>query len=236
MNNNSRGSNLLSKAVLSIKERIAVSVLLVGILIAAGATSLFIWIASEVSEGEFKSFDEAVRGSVHSVATPFLTQLMIIVSFLGSPKVMVGLGFVTLIVLAYFKQRRASILFLITMAGEIALDVFLKALYARARPEPFFDYTLPASFSFPSGHALGSFCFFGILAWLVIERVNSRFISAFVALAASTWVLLIGISRIYLGVHYPTDVIAGYLAAAIWLFTVILAQSSLGKKSVSSEN
>jgi len=107
----------------------------------------------------------------------------------------------------------------------------LKVSFARARPIPFFDTLLPDSYSFPSGHALYAACFYGVLAWLVAARIRDRSLKILIWVLAVMIALLIGLSRIYLGVHYPSDVIAGYAAAIVWVLTVIWADLLLKKKS-----
>ena len=119
--------------------------------------------------------------------------------------------------------RRAAVLVLVTMAGAGVLDVLLKQLYGRARPSPLFDfYPLPHSYSFPSGHALFATCFFGGVAVLASHRLRHRGSEVAVWVAAVLAIALIGISRIYLGVHYPTDVLGGLAAGAVWVGTVAL--------------
>jgi undecaprenyl-diphosphatase len=108
------------------------------------------------------------------------------------------------------------------VSGSVVLDTSLKLLFHRVRPEPFFG-PLPHSYSFPSGHALSSFCFYGILAGLLDTRIRSLAVRISIWIVAALLVLAIGVSRIYLGVHYPTDVIAGYVAAAVWVSTLIYA-------------
>ena len=88
---------------------------------------------------------------------------------------------------------------------------------------------MPNSYSFPSGHALGSFCFFGILAWILAANVKSTMGKTAIYATAVLLILLIGLSRIYLGVHYPSDVLAGYIVASVWTLTVIFADRSLLK-------
>lgn len=198
---------------------------LTGLYIAGGVLGLALWMASEVFEGETLAFDEAVRRSVHSIASPLITSFFIGISFLGSPGFLIGLGVIVIGLFLYFGWKRAELLFLVTMAGEIVLDLILKNTYARPRPEPFFDYVLPSSFSFPSGHALGSFCFYGILAWIITSRINNTALIWSIRAAAAVLVLLIGVSRIYLGVHYPTDVLAGFITGLIWTLTVITVNS-----------
>ena len=196
--------------------------LLIGLILAVGALIFFGWLADGIFEGELKVFDDAVRQAANRMASPMLTQFMIFVSFVGSAFVLVPLGIVAVIVFLRLKWRRATVLFFITMAGEIVLSLTLKAAFQRPRPEAFFGYELPSSYSFPSGHSLGAFCFFGILAWLISTRMESRLIRVLIRLAAVALIFTIGFSRIYLGVHYPSDVIGGYSAALVWTVTVAL--------------
>lgn len=189
----------------------------------------FGYFANEMGEGDTAHFDNAVRESVHSLVTPFLTQLMIVFSFLGSALFLTVLGIAIFAFLLYIKWKRDAVIFLIANAGELMLNLGLKAFYQRARPEPFFEYALPSSYSFPSGHALGSFCFYGILAWIVVRNAEHAGSKWAAAIAAAVMIFAIGLSRIYLGVHYPSDVVAGYLAATVWTLTVIFADRSLLK-------
>src|SRR5205807_939287 len=96
-------------------------------------------------------------------------------------------------------------------------------LYARPRPEPFFDLIMPTTFSFPSGHALGSVCFYGIVAWIIATRAKSAVFRWSAPPLLALLILLVGISRIYLGYHYPTDVIAGLASGAVWVACVSVA-------------
>jgi undecaprenyl-diphosphatase len=92
---------------------------------------------------------------------------------------------------------------------------------------PFFGTEAPHSYSFPSGHALFSICFFGVVAALVAARLPSIAARAAVWTVAVAIAFLIGLSRVYLGVHYPSDVIGGYAAAVAWASAVALADGML---------
>nr|MBA3659285.1 phosphatase PAP2 family protein [Gemmatimonadales bacterium] len=96
----------------------------------------------------------------------------------------------------------------------------LKLLYARARPAPWFDYPLPASYSFPSGHALFAACFFGGLAVLLSHRLVHRWARIVTWLAALFFIGIIGVSRVYLGVHYPSDIVGGWTIGLLWVAAV----------------
>lgn len=198
-----------------------------GFLAALAGVIVFGRFASEMREGETLRFDDSVRESVHQIATPFVTQLMIWISFLGSTIFLTAVGVVVFSLLLYFKWKRETAIFLIAMAGQIVLHLGLKAYYNRARPDPFFGYTIPASSSFPSGHALASLSFYAILAWFVINHVERPLLKWLIGVGVGILILAIGFSRVYLGVHYPSDVIAGFLAAGVWTLTVIIADAFL---------
>lgn len=105
-----------------------------------------------------------------------------------------------------------------------------KLSFQRPRPVPFFDTPLPSSYSFPSGHALFSFCFYGMLAAIITARLHSRSARTVIWLLAGVLVALIGLSRIYLGVHYPSDVLAGYAAALVWVVAVAFGDHMLSRR------
>ena len=115
---------------------------------------------------------------------------------------------------------RAIALTLAVMGGT-ALNDLLKALFHRGRPEAATEFIKYESWSFPSGHSMNSLIGFGFVAYLFLERTTDR--RARIAIIAATVILvgLVGFSRLYLGVHYLSDVIAGYLAGAIWLLVCI---------------
>ncbi len=140
---------------------------------------------------------------------------MIGVSFLGF-QFLYGAVPAALLLFALLRWKRAAKWLAITIAGALLLDITLKWAFHRPRPVPWYGVA-PHSYSFPSGHALVSFCFYGVLAGLVTGRLRSRKLRLVCWMVAVALVALIGISRIYLGVHYASDVLAGYLTAAVWV-------------------
>ncbi|HEU4714763.1 MAG TPA: phosphatase PAP2 family protein [Pyrinomonadaceae bacterium] len=210
-------------------EFISVSLLL-GLASAVGTIIFFGWLADEVLEGETRHFDELTRAAVHQLASPTMTTVMRGISFLGST---LFLTLATIAVVIWFAQRkwgREAKLFAITMAGASLLNVSLKLAFKRSRPVPFFDLLPPESYSFPSGHALTSCCFFGAFAAILTARIKSRRVRTIVWILAITMFLLIGLSRIYLGVHHTTDVIAGFAAALIWILFVRFVEMHLRRR------
>ena len=192
---------------------------IVSLALALLATFLFAWLAENVIAQHTVAFDSLVRSGVHRYASPPLTRVMFAISFMGSTGLFVPVV-LGLALFGYFRWRRAAVWLLITLAGALVLDLALKAAFHRPRPTPFFG-PVPRSYSFPSGHSLFSFCFYGVLAGLLASRTRSNFLGALIWAIAAGLVLAIGLSRIYLGVHYPSDVFAGYLVGAIFTASMV---------------
>ena len=146
------------------------------------------------------------------------------ITLLGATRVLIGLGAIVLAAFLFARWRWEALLFLITMGGAALLNRVLKLSFQRQRPKPYFDIVAPSSYSFPSGHALLSFCFYGAIAIIVAAHLKRQSHRMIVWTVAAVLVLLVGISRIYLGVHYASDVIAGFTAAFIWLVAVNFVQ------------
>lgn len=196
--------------------------LIVSLICSASFLILFAWLSEEVFGGSLQRFDFSARMKVHEFFSPQLTKFMKDMTFLGS------IGFLTTLFALFVAvwlvkgMKRSAIWLTIAVGGSVILDVSLKLGFHRTRPVPFIGVA-PLTYSFPSGHALSSFCFYGVLAGLICARIQSRTIRILVWTASAALVLAIGLSRIYLGVHYPTDVIAGYIAAAAWVSTLLFA-------------
>ena len=183
----------------------------------------FGWLAEEVIGGGARQFDEQVRLCVHQHASPALTTVMRGFSVLGSSAFLIAVGALAFLRFRLTERPRTAALFLITVMGAELLDQILKLVFHRMRPVAFFGLTEPAGYSFPSGHALVCCAFYGVLATFAAARARSRARGWLYRFAAVLLIALIGLSRIYLGVHYPTDVLAGYAAAVVWVFSVASA-------------
>jgi len=187
---------------------------------AALALFLFAWLGNEMLEGDTRHFDQAIREWVHRYASPGMTSAMTAISLLGYNLLIVELV-IALAIFAKLRWRRAALWLTVAMTGSLVLDLVLKYIYHRTRPMAYFVMA-PHSYSFPSGHALCSFCFYGVLAGLLSARTKPLAWQLLIWIAATTLVIAIGLSRIYLGVHYPSDIVAGYLAATVWVGTIIV--------------
>src|SRR5215213_1872810 len=194
--------------------------LLLGLAAAIGALVFFGWLADEVLEGETRQFDEATRAAVHQLASPVLTTIMRGLSFLGSTLALTIASIAVIVRLMMRKLGLEAKLFALTMLGGALLNMTLKLAFKRARPVPFFNLSIPETYSFPSGHSLMSACFFGAFAALLTPRIKSKRVRTAIWVVCTATFLLIGLSRVYLGVHHTTDVIAGFTAALIWILII----------------
>ena len=204
--------------------------LLLGLATAIGMLIFFGWLADEALEGETRHFDETTRAAVHQLASPLLTTIMRGFSFVGSTISLTVGTIIAVVLFATRKLGREAKLFAITMIGAALLNVTLKLAFKRERPIPFFNLSPPETYSFPSGHSLTSACFFGALAAILTARIKSKRLRAIIWIVATSMFLLIGLSRIYLGMHYTTDVIAGFAAALIWILIISFVEIQLKRR------
>lgn len=186
----------------------------------AAALIAFAWLAQGIMRRQTAGFDAAVRNAVHAWATPSLTRIMLVVTQLGSGPFLIAVGTLAVWRISAAGRKRAALLLAVAGVGGEALDQILKLCFHRPRPEAFFGLAIPATYSFPSGHALTATCFYGVLAGLLAARTRPLAGKAGLWALAATLAALIGLSRVYLGVHYPSDVLAGYAAAVVWMAAV----------------
>ena len=197
--------------------------LTIGLLVSVAALWLFGGITEDVIHHDpVTQFDIALLQWFHAHTTPTGLTVFRTISLLGSPLVMTCLG---IFVAAILAVRRSWFLFtgwVAAFAGAGLLDTLLKHIIRRPRPIYAVDTLRDSSFSFPSGHAMGSLIGYGMLAYVVlILWVADSKLRRFVVLTTCALVLAIGISRLYLGVHYFSDVVGGYAAGILWLTTCI---------------
>lgn len=176
---------------------------------------LFLLLAVVVRQFGFNDIDPSIMLFVYEFRTPSLTEFMKGATFFGST----GLIIVALLAsLTLFAKRhlRPAAWFLILVGSGAAANAILKKLVARPRPTlaPLIRET---DFSFPSGHAMDSLIVYGAIAFLLMQLMPKSQYRLLAATMAVLIIAVIGFSRIYLGVHFPSDVLAGYLFGAGWL-------------------
>jgi len=180
-------------------------------------------LAGEVLSNDFLAFDRVVSDYISQLNGPRMTQAMQGITVMGSA---VTLIFLALLIICYFGKflnHRFAINMVITaLAGSWLSNEFLKAVFQRSRPPELMRLIDISGYSFPSGHAMVSFAFYGLLIYLLWFNSGAGKLKYFWAVFLSALVLAIGMSRIYLGVHYPSDVVAGFAAGGVWLTGCIL--------------
>jgi len=154
------------------------------------------------------------------------TEIMEAITFLGNHNFLIPANLVLIIYfLVIRKHRWYSIKIPVVAIGGVTMMALLKFVFSR--PRPLIPLLEPArGFSFPSGHAMMSFSFYGVLIFMVYENVRSQYLKWGLIIALLLLIFLIGVSRVYLRVHYASDVIAGFAAGFIW---VVLSLSIVGR-------
>ncbi|WP_071394530.1 phosphatase PAP2 family protein [Bacillus tuaregi] len=182
----------------------------------------FIKMSQQLSGFDIQVFDHQMIAYIQSAISPQLTALMLVITFLGS------VGWITFIVVVLVivflvKKKRALALFFAASSGIGALfNMLLKWLFKRERPD-ILPLISEEGYSFPSGHSMGSLIFYGSLAYVLLHLVTKKSLQTAIVIVNSMTILFIGLSRIYLGVHYPSDIVGGFLAGGVWLlFCIIL--------------
>ena len=191
------------------------------IIVLSIALLVFVYLLQNVMSGDIRRIDGiAYQFFVVRLRRDWLTPIMQSFTSLSAPVVLA----VMLIVVAAFAPGRMPGRFAAAnLVGIVALNYALKEIVQRPRPEGF-RLIAETGYSFPSGHSMVAVAFYGFLIWLIIRFEEDRLQRWIWSLALFFVVIMIGISRVYLGVHYFSDVVAGYCVAAVWLviFTRII--------------
>ncbi|MBP2659931.1 MAG: phosphoesterase PA-phosphatase related protein [Firmicutes bacterium] len=161
-------------------------------------------------------FDNAFIWLIRYFASPGLDRVMIFITDIGFGTSYIVIVAICLLLLVYFRRWREVSGLAICLIGGAALNFWLKFLFHRSRPD-LFRIVQETGYSFPSGHVIASMCFYGMGAFLIMQMISSWRGRLTVATLAGLLIVVIGISRIYLGVHYPTDVLAGLAAGSMWV-------------------
>jgi undecaprenyl-diphosphatase len=200
--------------------------LLLGFVGGVAALFAFAWISQEVLGNETQQLDDATFAMLRGFASPTLDRVAWVVSLMGS-EVIIVLGAALLLLLGWQRRWGAALGLILTAGGAQLLNDILKELFHRTRPAPVVAGFIAAQqFSFPSGHAMVAAAFYFYLAYLAWRLVRGVWRAILVA-GLVFLVLLIGLSRMYLGAHFLSDVIAGYCAGFLWTDAVIVGSRLL---------
>jgi undecaprenyl-diphosphatase len=196
--------------------------LTLGAAVIVGGIWGFVEMADAVLEGDpMTVVDEQVERWLAAHRTPLLTEIMFVVTFFGSGYMIFGAATVVAVTLIEQGDRRRLLELILVVPGGILLNQVLKLAIQRPRPhldEPLLELF---TYSFPSGHAMSSTLLYGLLAVFRARHLHDRRWREAVYVAAALVVLLVGFSRMYLGVHYPSDVVAGAVAGTAWLLLCV---------------
>ena len=192
---------------------------------------MFLKLASEVSEGETQKFDEKLLRALRRaddprtpLGPPWLKGAALDITALGGPTV---LGLVVAAVTGFFLLQglfKNALFVFAASAGGWFLNGALKAFFARPRPAVVPHLREVGSLSFPSGHALTSAVVYLTLGALLMRVAKRRLMRYYCMIIAMTATFIVGASRVYLGVHYPTDVLAGWLVGLAWASICLLLE------------
>lgn len=172
----------------------------------------FAELVEELREGEPFFFDEPILRFSHGLATAGVDRVFLLFSALGYQWGVIPADVAIVLALAIKGRAREGLFAGLALGGSALLNLTTKQLFSRERPSLWESIAPETTFSFPSGHAMGSMTLAWVcvlLAWRTSWRVPVTFVAA-------GFTLLVGFSRTYLGVHYPSDILAGWTAASVW--------------------
>lgn len=195
----------------------ALGVFLVAGLVVAG---IFLWLFGELAEhvqaGTTQAFDTAVLLWIAAHRSGTMDTAMLELTALGTGTVVLMIVAVSGLFLALTKHQYSALLLGVSTAGGLLLDLVLKTTFARPRPHIVAWGTNAVSSSFPSGHAMSAAVVYGTVAYLAARLQKRMWSRILTMIAALLVIILICISRLYLGVHYPSDVLGGVIIGLAW--------------------
>ncbi len=207
--------------------------LTIGVLILIGMAWLFGAIAEDVvTDDQLTIIDQRIAASLHAHATPALTKAMLFISSFGAPSTIIGIALAVGLFLWWQRRRYRLLALVLAVPCGMLLNVLIK--YAVHRHRPIFDnpFLKLTSYSFPSGHAMGATVLYGVLAAFAVWTVTAwrwRLLAAFVA---GLLIALVCFSRIYLGVHYLSDVLGGVTEGVAWLALCLTSVDTLRRQRI----
>jgi undecaprenyl-diphosphatase len=208
-------------------------------LLLVGGTWLFLHIAGEVQEGDTLRFDRAMIRSLRTANDPnqpigptWLTEVARDMTALGGVAV-ISLVTFTVVGFLFLSDKHGEMwLVIVATGGGLILSLILKHLYHRPRPDLVAHLSAAYTSSFPSGHSMLSAVVYLTLGTLLSQFVTKRRIKLYLITVAMTVTFLVGVSRVFMGVHYPTDVLAGWTAGLTWALVCWMVARDLQRRGV----
>lgn len=195
--------------------------ILISLLILCIFTFIFGRFADELMESELHHFDQSIIDWVQLFVSPKLTSIMIGLTFFGSAEALILLLLISAGLMIWQRKRWETLFLVIGIAGGGIFNLLLKWIFHRQRPT-LHRLIEETGYSFPSGHSMNSFVFYGMLCMLFFMFLKLRTTKAIIIMSTVLVIVMVGLSRIYLGVHYPSDVLSGYAAGGAWLIVCLI--------------
>jgi undecaprenyl-diphosphatase len=203
------------------KRKLFGALLLVGFAVALVTTSGLVKLHDEMLKASFEQRDRAIQSWVHGFARPMLTEVMRGLSWIGSPFVLTPAVALVVGLMWRWGLNDDAVLVAAAALGGVALEEVMKLHFKRSRPELPWAFVHEHSFSFPSGHSVLAMVMYGVIVYKTQGKLRSKWAKSALMMGAFLMVAGIGVSRVYLGAHYPSDVAGGYFVGAVWLAAVI---------------
>lgn len=190
------------------------------------ALVLFFFIAWVVFIAGGSSMDEKIFELIAPHRTASRTSLMKTISFFGNTQFLISANLLLVGIFLFQQQRWSAITVAVVAISNVLVMSALKRLFQRQRPiDPLIEGI--TNYSFPSGHAFMSVAFYGLLIWFAAITIKSKWLQRAVIATLLSLILIIGFSRIYLRVHYTTDVLAGFTLGFTWLIISLMTMNRI---------
>ena len=193
------------------------------------ATLVFIGVAVGVQTGYLDGFDDAVRYRVYSMRSDKLTAFWKFITHSGDRYVVILLGVILLLMKSL--REKYGVKFAIAALSSTALYQIMKYIFQRPRPDLALRLIEQGGYSFPSGHSMNCLVSYGILIYLLLRYCENRKLAKILSVGLGLLIVLIGFSRVYVGVHFPTDIIGGWSLGIAVLVAMIYAFEKFDSRS-----
>lgn len=180
--------------------------------------AIFIVLLVNVLNENIADFDNGIYNAISSLKSNFMTAFLKAITKFADEEPLILIALISLIVI---KHRRIGASIAVNLVSSAFVNHLIKEIVQRPRPPIELRMVQESSFSFPSGHAMTSVTFYGLIIYFVFKNVKNKRLRNTICTALSFLIFLIGISRIYLGVHYASDVLAGFVFGIVYLVLYI---------------
>lgn len=206
------------------------SSIIIACIICLVSGGLFFTVARFIENGKIESFDLAIIQFVQGLEAPWLTNVFKTFTSIGSWYVVVPITLIVCFLLFFvYKYRQQAYLFAFSIVSTIALNELLKLYFKRDRPE-LYRIMNAGGYSFPSGHTMMAFSLYGMITYICWRNIKTAGARVALLIVATLMAFMIAISRIYVGVHYPSDIVGGIAASTFWVTIIIVIYSAIRER------